>query len=319
MAERLRLLVVSAMFPTTDDPVRGIVVAREVQRLRAAGVDVRVIGKDPGWGGYARQARALLRQRRWPHVVHAHYGTSGFVVRLMRGRTPFVLTLHGSDVAHGARPGASKYWLQFLLSVVGADGARAVLLQDESMASTLPARLRTRAEVLGQPVSLPADALPKTREGLLFLADRDRPVKRFALASEVARRVGRTLDSLDRHPPDGVATALRHARVGLLTSEREGLPVAVKEAMAAGLRVVSVRLPSLESLAEQVGEEVLLLTGEAPAELATGVRRLLALPPLDAGGVGRVHDVLRRRGWTSEQHTAALLGTYAALRDRGPE
>lgn len=308
----LRVLVVSAMYPTADDPVRGVVVAREVARLRRAGLHVEVVGKAPGAAGYLAQARGLRRAAGRADLVHAHFGTTGFVAALLCGRRPLVVTMHGSDIAHGPRPSRSKYWPQYLLSVAGALRARAVVLQDASMLSTLPPPVARRCRVLGQPVAVPEQAPPEVRAGVLFLSDRARAVKRFPLAQAAADLAGVTLDSLDAHPVDEVPEAMASARVGLLTSEREGLPVAVKEALAAGLRVVSVRLPSLEPLAA-LAPEALRLTEHDPRSLADALLAALEAPPLDEPSRRGLHRLLAERGWTEGSHTQELTALYRRL------
>ncbi len=210
----IHVLLISAMYPRPGDSVLGIVVRREVDVLRARACTSEVIGKAPGWWGYAVQAREALRAlRREYDVVHAHFGTSAFVaaaVRLgRRGRPPLVVTLHGSDVATGWRPQRDKYWLQFWLSYLGCLAARRVLVQDEGHAGRAAGPVRRRAEVLGQGIDPPAlrRRTRATRAMCLFLSDRARPVKRFSLAQaavSLARTEVLRLDSLDRRDVEAI-------------------------------------------------------------------------------------------------------------------
>ncbi|WP_168582229.1 glycosyltransferase [Gephyromycinifex aptenodytis] len=300
------------MFPSDEDPVRGVVVLKEVTALRESGIQVNVAPKRPGWRGYLTQLRAVIAQVQGADLVHAHYGTSGFVSALACGNTPLVVTMHGSDIAFGFRPRLSKYWIQYLLSVLGASRARAIIVQDDTMVNQLPASLRSRARALGQAVRLPQiPAESAERQGVLFLASRHRPVKRFSLAQEAVRLVPDCpgLDSLDTHAVSDIPAAMEASRVGLLTSEREGMPVAVKEALAAGLRVVSVDLPALRALAREL-PEALTLTAHDPDSIARGVRQALAAPVLSPQQRSHIHDVLRRRLWTEPERTRALVEIY---------
>ncbi len=172
----IHVLLISAMYPRPGDPVLGIVVRRKVDALRARACTIEVIGKAPGWWGYAVEAREALRAlRREYDVVHAHFVTSAFVaaaVRLVRrGRPPLVVTLHGSDVATGWRPQRDNYWLQFWLSYLGCLAARRVLVQDEVMLAVLPGPVRRRAEVLGQGIDPArfAEAAPRDPRHVLFV------------------------------------------------------------------------------------------------------------------------------------------------------
>jgi hypothetical protein len=318
LREPLTVLVVSAMLPTDQDLVRGVVVRREIDQLRDLGVRVLEVGKEPGWCGYGLQALRVIRTR-WREdvdVVHAHYGTSGFVATLCAPRTPTVVTMHGSDIAHGWRPGISRYWLQLVLSVVGGYLADRVLVQDETMLGSLPRRLRRRTAVLGQAVR--ADPLPEEpgsgRAGVLFLSDRTRPVKRFWLAQAAVASAGQGLElrSLDELAPSDVLAAMSRARVGLLTSEREGMPVAVKEALLCGLPVVATDLPPLRGVAAALPYAV-TLAGHGAEPLAAALRDTMARPALTASQRAEVTRYLAGRGWVEPEHCRRLIALYQEL------
>lgn len=320
-AAPIRVLVVSAMFPDEKAPVRGIVVQREVERLRRQGVAVRVIAKAPGWRPYARQAVEVWRSRKNSiDVVHAHYGTSGLIASLCAGlHRPLVVTLHGSDIALGPRPRFNKYWLQYLLSIAGALRARTVIVQDESMTNLLPGKIRARCLVLGQAVDLdPVDDQEDsetTRTGVLFLSDRSRPVKRFNLAQDAMSLLpGLELRSLDEFAVPDIPMAMSAARVGVLTSEREGMPVAVKEALVAGLRVVCVDLPGLRGIAAELPDVVSLVDHDATA-LAEAIGLAAAAPALSRAQRERARTVLRECGWSEPERSHRLMRVYAAAID----
>lgn len=304
------VLVVSAMYPTDEDAVRGIAVRREVDRLRARGTSVTVIGKSPGWRGYLAQAIETRRFVRSVDLIHAHYGTSGFVAALVAPRTPLIVTMHGSDVALGLRPRLNKYWIQYILSIIGALRAAAIVVQDPTMATQIPGRMRGKVVILGQAVDVPPYG-DRERHGILFLSDRSRPVKRFFLAEQAVAELHppQLLDSLDRHSVEGIPDAMSVARVGLLTSEREGMPIAVKEALACGLRVVSVDLPALRPLAAACDGAIVLVPHE-PAALATALAATLARDPLTRDEHAGVVRVLRDRLWTEPERTTALSDIY---------
>lgn len=310
--DELRLLVVTAMFPTERQEAFGIVVRREVEELRRLGLSVQVVDKTPGWRAYAAQLWRARRAVMSADVVHGHYGTSGFVAALIRRRRPLVITLHGSDIALGPRPRWDKYWVQYLLSVAAASQAQCVIVQDVSMLKRLPQSLRSRTVVLGQGVALP-EPTGEPRSGVLFLSDRRRAVKRFQLAEASVRLVdGLELHSLDQYPVTDLPAAMQRHEVGLLTSEREGMPVAVKEALAAGMRVVSVDLPSLRSVASDL-PGVVVLTQHDPASIAAGLRIALSEPLSAAETRTKTLAYLARRGWTEPERTRELAAIYARL------
>ncbi|MDX6275664.1 MAG: hypothetical protein QOJ92_2874 [Frankiales bacterium] len=322
-SEPMRILVVTAMYPTTANPVWGIVVAREVEALRAAGHEVRALTKRPGALGYLRQWWDATREvRRWrPDVVHAHFGTSAFVAALLPSRTRLVVTLHGSDVTYGPGLTWDRHWLQYWMSVLAACRASAVVVQAEFMRRRLIRPVRRKAVVLPQPVDLTrfgADQRSVRDPGMvLFLGDSKRAVKRRALADEAWSLLPSprpTLTGLDALAPKDIPSAMSRARVGVLTSEREGLPVACREALVSGLPVVAVELPGTRELAEQLPEGV-LLTSQEPAAIADAVSRALTATEGASGAAlsGRLRDAARALGWGAAGHLDAVVALY-----RGP-
>ena len=72
-----------------------------------------------------------------------------------------------------------------------------------------------------------------------------------------------------------------------MSSDKEGLPLALLEAMAAGLPIVATDVPGTHEMLTGHG----ILTGLEPAELAAGITRLAEDPGLRAelSEQGRAH------------------------------
>src|SRR6266853_3129199 len=96
----MRALVVTNMYPASDDPSYGIFVATQVQGIADGGVDVRVEfidGRRNPW----RYAEAIRRVRTLAtssgfDLVHAHYGLTGFVASFQP--LPLVVSFCGDDL-----------------------------------------------------------------------------------------------------------------------------------------------------------------------------------------------------------------------------
>jgi glycosyltransferase involved in cell wall biosynthesis len=257
----------------------------------------------------------MVRRHR-PAVVHAHFGTSGLVAALLRKRHRLVVTLHGSDITYGPAFHLSRHWLQYWMSVVAAWRADVVIVQADFMRVRLPQALRARVVVLPQAVGpgFPAPGVARDPELVLFLADANRPVKRAALAEAAVRELSDLpvrLESLDRLHPSDIPAAMARARVGVLTSFREGLPVACREALVSGLPVVAVDLPGTRELAAGIPEGVVLVEPD-PHSVAAGLRRLCAATTGQDGE--DLSRLLRARtrdlGWDGQHHIARLLACY---------
>lgn len=106
---------------------------------------------------------------------------------------------------------------------------------------------------------------------------------------------------------EDVPEVLASARVFALTSENEGLSIAMIEAMAAGLPVVA---PDVGDLGELLidGENGRFIDPDRPAEAARVLMELLA----DEGGLARMSDAARRRA-VAEYSVEAVAGEWSRL------
>lgn len=251
----LRTLIVTNMYPTAENPVRGRFVADQVRALRELDgleVEVEVLRGDSGSGGSGGDPRRYVRsvgelRRRWRgerfDVVHAHFGLTAWPARLGVRGSVYGVTLHGTDLSHRrSRPItlAALPWLD-LIGVVSADlGERVPRAFARGRVQVLPCgvdldRFRTidRAQARAE-LGLTPDA-----RHLLFPADPARPEKRFDLASRVADRLGASLLTLGSVAPDRVPLWINAADAVLVPSDREGFGLATLEALACDVPVLA--------------------------------------------------------------------------------
>lgn len=257
-----RVLHVAPGYPSAARPHSHVFVATQVESLRTLGVDCRVLalrgGETSRFVGAFRQVRRALAAGSFD-LIHAHHA---WCAAACGGHgIPYVLSLLGSDLWafpwSGDSHGPLSRTVNLAISRRGAARAAAVIVKAEWMrralrrdAHVIPngvdlERFRPAAEgeraALRAALGWPADA-----RIVIFGADPARRRKRFPLAEaavgEAAHRLGRPLELRPVHdlPHDEVARRLRAADLLLFTSDIEGSPNIVKEAMASGLAVVSV-------------------------------------------------------------------------------
>jgi glycosyltransferase involved in cell wall biosynthesis len=295
VSEPLRILVVSNMYPSAENPHSGIFVAREVQALERAGVEVLALpiaGRRGEWDYFAARTRiAQSIQSFRPDLVHTHFGYSQVATAFL-GR-PFVVTLYGDDI-NGESNGVGSITLTSRLGIVVTTSlgrkAQRIIVQSEAMRRRLPARLQSRSIVLGSGVDdahfspAPAEEA-RQRLGLApgdlvlgFVNSGRQPTKRLDLAEatrdELVRR-GRPAKLLvaESVPADEIRWYYRAADVLLMTSDLEGSPNCVKEALSCGTPVVSVAVGDVPQLLTEPAQGV--IAERSPQALANGVETVL--------------------------------------------
>ncbi len=222
--------------------------------------------------------RARLEQRSF-ELVHAHYGLTG-AVALSQRRAPVVTTFHGSDTVVPWQRAVSWAVARLTTPVfVSAEAARRLGCPG---AFVVPSSVDLR---LFQPVERrqARQALGWSEEGryVLLPGARGNPVKGaplFDRAVEQARRRAPDLRavSLEGLSRRQVGLVMNAVDVTLMTSWREGSPVAVKESLACLTPVVSVAVGDVpELLAGLPGCEIV---PRDPGLLADAVLRALDAP-----------------------------------------
>lgn len=252
----MKVVVLTNMYPTPTRPGYGIFVKEQVEDLQRLGVDVRVVAFD-GSERRRRYLQAAVRLRRLAaaveaDLVHAHYGLTG-AVALAQRRLPVVTTFHGSDASGNIGWQARVSWVVARLTtpvVVAPHLAARLGLGD---AAVIPAAVDTDLFV-------PADrGAARRRLGwgddrsfALLPGARSNPVKCPALfdaAVDEARRsvpdlVGVSLEGFTR---EQVVDVMNAVDVCVVTSDYEGSPVTVREALACNTPVVSVPVGDVSS------------------------------------------------------------------------
>jgi glycosyltransferase involved in cell wall biosynthesis len=301
---------------------------------------------------WARWFRAVGGRGTVAHI-HTCSGLSffldGVLVLLARLRgTPVVLHIHGArfDDFLGALNAAGRWAVRRL--ALASDCV--IVLSDEWLARLQPYLGGARLAVLENGVGMPAvrERVPDParpvdilflgnlgrRKGVwdlldaadsvggsyrLLLVGGDELPGATAEASAAIRERGLGDRVIVVGPLRGAAKdrQLAAADVFVLPSHAEGLPVAMLEAMAAGLPVVVTPVGAIPSIIDD-GRNGLLVPPGQPAELATALTRLVADPALRRrlGAAARV-DCERRFG--IESIAERLLGIYQRIgaRDRG--
>jgi glycosyltransferase involved in cell wall biosynthesis len=318
-AGELRVL---SVIPGEPDKVSFIFAKREMASLQGLGVVFDTLFFPPlkGLRGSLENYRRLRKRIEAfkPHLIHSHFGAVTALTCTVASWLPFVVTFRGSDLNPNPDRPLLKWAADILFSQTAALVARRVICMSEQLKRRLWWR-RGRTWVI--PAGIDTGLfLPRSRQEarrelgwqedelvVLFNAARGRKVKRqdLALASvEAARSLCGEIRfvALDGFvEPDTIPTFMNASDCLLVTSDWEGGPAVVKEALACNLPVVSVDVGDVRELlagvsSSHVVERDPIKLGEAIARVLTALER--------SDGFSAVEDI------TFEKTALRILSVY---------
>jgi len=329
MQETLRVLFV---VPGDGQGSSMIFVRRQAESLLREGVEVRSFylgSRTSAWVLAQEFFRFRAELARFdPAVIHAHYGTvTAMFAALASGRRPLIVTYRGSDLNHSAASRGVRSWLGRLLSQLAALRASRIVCVSQGLCDRLWWR-RDRVSVL--PTGVDCELFrPEAREAVrlrlgliehvwaasarvvLFNAGFDRRNKRLDLAERAVAIARDTLPDLRLEilngevDPSHVPELMNGSDCLLVTSDREGSPTVVQEALACGLPVVSVDVGDVA--ARLAGVSNTCIVPRDAAAIAHALVELTTLP-LRTNGPAGVDDFSSRR---IAQRLCGLYGEVA--------
>jgi len=263
----MRILAVTNMYPTLDDPTLGVFVEQQIKGLRQIGLDVEVClveRASRGVSSYVGLQRRLQSRicAIEPDIIHVMYG--GVIARAatrVSTQTPVVVSFCGSDLLGSSSSALipklmAEYgvWASHR-AAIQADG---IIVKSANLLNALPANVnRSKVKVIPNGVDL--ERFRPVEQGqcrsylkwrpdrfhVLFSSSAGNPCKRpeLAVAAVTALRglgVPTELHFLTGILPEEVPLWLNASDALILTSLTEGSPNVVKEALACNLPVVSV-------------------------------------------------------------------------------
>ena len=273
-----------------------IFVERQIDSLLAAGVEGRTFHLESRTSPSVllrewRRLRAEIREFR-PDIIHAQYGTVTAFLCVLATRLPIVVTFRGSDLNPDPAKGRLRCSLGRFMSQVAAWRAARIICVSEQLVDRLwwgkskvtivPSGIDSRV-FCPQPREAARGKLGwPAGERIVLFNGSHRPLKRPDLARaavEVARgKCGHVrLVELDgAQPPELVPAMMNAADCLVLTSDQEGSPNIVKEAIACGLPVVSRDVGDVRQRLALVSPSK--VTGDTPRELGEALAELLRSP-----------------------------------------
>jgi len=306
----MKVLIVSNMWPSEEEPTRGLFVKEQLESLQSLGVELSLLWFDASAdkSQYFRLPARLINRiiREKPDLVHAHYGLTAAFCAYTLGR-PLVTTFHGSDVYIPWQRRFSQWAAKRATKTicVSSELSRKLGVVQPTI---LPCGVNTRRfRPLEQKAAREQLGLPQDRPIVLFPASRHNPAKNFSLFSQAIKKLAEQsvyVAELNGIPREEVPVLMNAADVMVLTSHYEGYCLAVTEALACGLPIVSVSVADVDDRIASVPH--CSIVPRDPQIISEKVAKILAEKP-------RISPVPRLKGLTSEDVAHQLVAIYRDL------
>jgi glycosyltransferase involved in cell wall biosynthesis len=280
----IKVLAITNMWPDGAS-YRGVFVRDSVdavRRQRGLAVDVMVVaerGRGRDYASAAWQVRRRVRQDQ-PDVLWVHYGLTTLCTAFIP-KTSVVVSFYGSDI--------NIRWQRWVARVFARRARRRVFVS-EPLAHRWPSPRNAvipcgvdleRFRPIDQAAARQSLGLDVDRRLVLFGGDPGNPVKDHARFRRVVDRVRDEFEvqtfSLAGLDQESVPLAYSAADAMLFTSRRgsEGSPGVVKEALAAGLPIVSVDVGDVAERLANVQPGACVAWGETESETDAALAREL--------------------------------------------
>lgn len=297
----MRLLVITARYPTPDRPAAGHFVR---DRLADPSLTATVIAprrySTPSWLRYLAMLWSALTRRGRFDGVEGHFVLPSGVIALLAARLrglPLVVYAHGGDVREMAHRNALLRWLARRV-VRGAD---AVVTNSHETAA-LVGRLGASAHVIPPGVDLSRFSpgpLPVQRR-VLYLGG-DVPHKGVTVARRLADTlVGPGIREVD---PSQIPALMSEHTVVLVPSQAEPFGLVAAEAIASGRWVVASAVGGLPGIVSDGVNGSLVADGDYAGALAR-------VPDYDPGTVASSAD-----RFSIEEHRRRMAETWTDVLD----
>lgn len=274
-----RILAVTNMYPTSNDPTLGTFVEQQIKGLKQVGLDIQILFLDRAHGGMrvylttGRQVRAAVEDFQ-PDIVHAMYGgvMADIVTSVVHDR-PKVVSFCGDDLLGELLSGRvrrviSRYGI--LASYRAARRSNGIVVKSKNLQDALPPDVPgSKIRIIPNGIDLerfkPLDrGICRDQLGwkddqlnVLFPTNSGDPRKRPELALAAVEAAGRLNFKINVHqlkgvPHNQVPLWINASDAVVLTSLHEGSPNVIKEALACNVPVVSVDVGDVRERIQQI-------------------------------------------------------------------
>ena len=278
----MRILFVTNDYPTEDKPGASPCIEQQKKALEHLGFKVDIIFFDGPQSrlNYFKAMTSVFSKvqiGKQYDLVHAHYGFSGLVARAQI-RCPVVVTFRGSDVLTSReRPISRMVAASVDRVIVMSESMRQLLGRDDAYIIPYGIDLELFKP---RPQSAARQELGLATEDpiILFPYSPRRPEKRFDIVEQALTILKHEFPNIQlltvfNQPHHQIVNFMNACDVMVLASDTEGAPVAIREAMACSLPIVSVDVGDVAQVIR--GTEGCVICPRTPEKMADHLAQVL--------------------------------------------
>ena len=280
----MRVLHVTGMYPTENNPIYGISVKTQIESLQEKGIDCEIcVLNGTGLIKYITgifHIRKYLKNNKFD-LIHAHFMYAGWSARFA-SKLPLLVSFLGSDIyGYCGINGDHKIFsqivqrkLSYILSLFSAKS----ISMSTRMSNLLPSE---NVEIIPpginlkifKPITINKEeiGLSKNVRYILFPSSPERLEKRYELAIDSIRILKKRYPNVELLHFGGlkrneVINLINACDCILLTSKHEGSPNVIKEALACNTPVISVDVGDVKERID--GVQNCYLVSSKPEDIA---------------------------------------------------
>ena len=261
----MKVLIVTNVYPSDNNPYSGLFVKEQIEAVEKyypdVTFDIYYINHYKGKYQYVKsiwEVNRLIKKGCYD-LVHIHYGLAGlFLVDPFKKKIPTIVTYHGSDI----QPKGGSGKISITIAKYVATKVQAVVILNDLMKLIVEKYCDC---VYMIPCSVNTNTfrpIPRTMGNdkihIVFPSNHNRAVKNYPLFCKTISILKKdySLD-IEEHELKGmsreeIALLYSNADVLLMTSQSEGSPQVIKEAMACNLPCVSTPVGDVSVLLNNV-------------------------------------------------------------------
>lgn len=263
----MKILFVTNGYPTAKHPEYCVFTKEQIEAVKGLeninGEVIFINSREHGYFEYIRGLIHFLRKKSEFDVIHCFHGLTFLLVALFVRRQPIVVSfLNSIDKEYSEGGAISKPLAKLTRKIIRMKNTVFLIFKDRlpeeysDIGFYLPNGVSLeKFSIISRSDARKALGLPVSGKYILFVSSKDlfRPQKRFDRFLQVIDLVKMRYPNLSvltlvNEGRNQVSMFFNAADVHLLTSDFEGSPNSVKEAMACGVPVVSTAVGNVEQM-----------------------------------------------------------------------